>query len=624
MSESLTFGQLMLSKILPPGFYKPGDVLDKNGIKKLMQRVANEMPEQYEDISHKLVKLGLRSGEAMGGASFGLDDMGTPPEVVAAQERVKNRISLVLRTMPRGPERKAKIAKIIEDSAVEIPKIVLAAAEASNNQFAKQLKGAGRGNVKTLTSMMAGPLIAYNSSGEIIPIPLLRGYNRGQSFSQYLASAYGARRDINTTKLSVGSSGYLSKLLQQSAHRSVVVGRGDEDVNAPTDVGVYTDLDDVDNVGSVLGRDYGPYKRNTVITPKVLAGLEKYAKDGKVLLRSPIASASLDDGVYALDVGVRENGRLPMRGEHVGLPAGQAIGEKVTQTSLGAKHGASGVKVKKTPGLDGFALSDRLVNPPHEGAGLAIHARADGRIESIREAPQGGKFFKISGDDEEQYVPQEFTLGVKVGDTVEAGDALTDGIPDPAEIARFKGLGAARLAFVNSMRRGLSEAGFSVDRRNIELLAHGLYNRVEFDDEHEGVLPGTIKSYSRVAAGWKPRIGHVVTRPAEAVGNYLERPVLHHSIGTRITPSVRKELESAGITAVTSHKDRLPFSPKVVRASDLLQTDDDFMTRFLGSSLEKSLLDSIHQSGESDESSTSFVPVRAGAVGLKSSLFSGT
>lgn len=620
--QDLTFGQAMLQQILPPGYYKPGDVLDKKGIARLMVRIANEQPERYEELSHKLVKLGLRSGESLGGASFGLKDLETPEVMKVEQQRLNAKIKAVLDLMPPGPERKAKIQAIINKEAIDRPAKMQAYLDSSDNRFGLQLKGAGRGNVKTVMSMLAGPVAAYNSNGDVIPVPVNRGYSQGQSFAQYLASSYTARRDINTTKLSVGASGWLSKLLQQASHRAVVVG-DDDPHPVGNDRGIYIDLEDPDNIGAVLARDYGPYKRNTVITPKVMAGLKDRVKDGKVLLRSPIASSSIDSGVYALDVGVRENGRLPYRGEHVGLPSSHAIGEKLTQAMLGAKHGSSTTKQQQTPGLAGFELAERLVSPPQEGAGLAVAANATGRVVSIRKASQGGIFFKVAGQDEEQYVGPDFKFVHKIGDYVEAGDPVTDGMPDPAEAARYKGLGVGRMMLVNSMRRGLKEAGFHVDRRNIELLSRGLMDRVEFEDEYEDYLPGSVVPYSRLEAMWRARKGAAEADVREAEGKFLELPALHHTIGTRITPSIRKELESAGVKKVTIHADPPPFRPKVVRASDILQTDPDFMTRFLGSSLEKSMLNSIHQSETSDEASTSFVPVRASGITLTKSLFSG-
>jgi hypothetical protein len=82
-----------------------------------------------------------------------------------------------------------------------------------------------------------------------------------------------------------------------------------------------------------------------------------------------------------------------------------------------------------------------------------------------------------------------------------------------------------------------------------------------------------------------------------------------------------KDLHEIGVDRVTSHHAEPLFKPRVTRSVDILQTDDDFMTRFMGSNLQKSLLDSVHQSASSDEQGTSFVPARASAVNLPKTLF---
>jgi DNA-directed RNA polymerase subunit beta' len=620
MSEAMTFGQHMLASILPEDVYKPGDTLNKKGIKAVMTKLARQYPEDYEDISHRMVRFGLKSGESMGGASFGIKDLMTPPEIKKYQHDINMKIKSVLDTMPRGKERRQAIQQIIEDAAIEVPDKVVAAGKAIGNKFNLMLEGAGRGNAKSVAGMLAGDMMATDSQGRTIPIPITRGYSQGQRLSQYLAGAYTNRKDTVTTKMGVAQGGYLGKLLAQAAHRAVVVA-DDDDQPVGTHRGIFAQADDTDNIGALLAKDYGPYKRNTVITPKVMESLKQLTDNGRIFIRSPIAASSLDSGLYAKDVGVREYGRLPIRGEHIGLPSSQAISEQVTQALLGAKHGQSRVKRKTTPGLSGFNLVERLISPPKEGQGLAVHSPHDGIVTSIREAPQGGWYVKVGRDNDEIYAGGDFTPTVKVGDEIEAGDPITEGNIDPAEVTRHRGIGEGRIAFVNSLHRGLKEAGFPVNRRNIEILASGAIDRVDIEDSFDGFEPGDVVPYSRLERLYKPREGAQDTTPQGAIGRYLEKPVGHLTIGTRVTPRMVKDLHEIGVDRVTSHHAEPLFKPRVTRSVDILQTDDDFMTRFMGSNLQKSLLDSVHQSASSDEQGTSFVPARASAVNLPKTLF---
>lgn len=999
----MTFGQMMLADILPPDIYQPGVAVNKKRLTDMMSQVAQRYPDRYADIAHRLVRLGLKSGESMGGASFGLKDLATSPAVLARQEEIRNQMKELLDNTPEDQQQEA-IVKLLRRHSQEVPELVYRDGVANKNRFTLQLEGAGRGNKKSLASMMAGDILVENSVGDPIPVPISRGYGQGQTLGQYYATAYGARRGITATKLSVGSSGYFSKLLQQAGHRLVVVGDDDDKADPDEQRGLLVDAADPDNVGALLARDIGPYRRNTVITPSMLTALHRLG-NGQVLIRSPIASSSLSGGLYARDVGVREFGRLARRGEHVGNPASQAIGEQVTQMSLclaegtlvrmadmttkqiqdvvpgdrvlgadtncnafpvrvlntfkngdkevyrtefrypyqtrpmllessldhkllssrfttgqksdadnyiptvspvgrsgskvyahpveriqcetepgpgrdfafligyligngcytepvtrggggpmlscdsestlvclqeaaakfgysvnfhkgsqcyyrlvmdtqtidqrdaatgrvlpgvrnifkkwlrdrgmwckysyekvlpedvkrwdddslrgilqglfasdgtayelesagyphvgygstsrelveqimwllqfrvgvypgelatsrlgdrkrvmhsinishlcllrrfldwigtipgdrgvrlhrsvsaaeslrqrgvgyyarrhsqnrvgvmptydlevdhpdhlfvlanglivsnSAKHSGGAAGDEKTqPGLSGFALVERLANPPKEGRGLAIHAQHDGKVQDVRPAPQGGTYLTIGG--KEHYVPADFTMTVRQGDVVEAGDELTDGVADPAEVVRHKGIGEGRRYFVNSMRRALQESGAPVDRRNLELLATGLINRVRVDRQFGEFMPGSLVSYGRVEKLYRPRKDSQRTALEGAAGRYLERPALHYSIGTRLTPKILDGLKRGGIKEVVSHTEAPPFTAVPVRAADALQSDPDFMTQFFGSHLQKNLLKSIQAGGESDENSTSFVPLRAGGVNL--------
>jgi hypothetical protein len=97
-------------------------------------------------------------------------------------------------------------------------------------------------------------------------------------------------------------------------------------------------------------------------------------------------------------------------------------------------------------------------------------------------------------------------------------------------------------------------------------------------------------------------------KPKAALGRYLEKPVLHYSIGTHVKPSVVKELEHFGIGNVTVHDEPAPFEPEMIRAAANLTHEPDWMAGLLGSQLKKTLLRGAHRGLVSDESGTSFVP----------------
>jgi hypothetical protein len=206
---------------------------------------------------------------------------------------------------------------------------------------------------------------------------------------------------------------------------------------------------------------------------------------------------------------------------------------------------------------------------------------------------------------------------VKVGDEVEAGDVLSDGIPNPAIIASHKGIGEGRRQFVDILHNAFKQGGFNAHRRNIEVMARGLLNHVRITDLDGPAdsLPDDIREYDSLVRGYQARHGTQSLPVKDARGLYLEAPVLHYSIGTPVTPRVAAALAGAGVEKVQAHKDPTPFVPDMTRAMETAAFSDDWMVRMAGLyGVKRSVLDAARLGGSSEEHSTSFIPALARGV----------
>lgn len=278
--------------------------------------------------------------------------------------------------------------------------------------------------------------------------------------------------------------------------------------------------------------------------------------------------------------------------------------------SNSSKHSGGVAGAARTVG--GFQYVNNLIQGPRNFPGAASHAQLDGVVRSVEPAPAGGNIVRVGV--KEHFVPPGVAVLVKPGDTVEAGDMLSEGAPHPAEAVRHKGIGEARRLFTHAFREGMKASGIAAHRRNVEVLARGLFNHVRLTDEYGGGAPGDVLPYASVERDYRPREGFKTVAPAKAVGLHLERPYLHYTVGTKVRPSVAKELERFGVGSVDAHDDPAPFEPHFVRAADNLQHDPDWMTRMYGAKLRKGLFDAAHRGATSDERGTSFVPGLARAV----------
>jgi DNA-directed RNA polymerase subunit beta' len=606
-----TLGQLMINDALPEDMRDYERVLDKKNMGALATQLAKKYPDKYREIMQKIHNVSRDAAYTTGGLSMGLQDI--KPTFAAQQMQLKMRKQLrqlLSDTNLSDDERKLRVLKLASETQQKLIEDVYNEAKDADNPLVHQVIGGGGGNKFSLNSLIGADLQYVDHKDEPIPLPVMRSYSKGLTPAEYFAASFGTRKGVIDVKTATADAGFYGKQLTQMAHRLLVTADDDDDEDedrkaTASNRGFPSDVDDPDNEGALLARPVGPYKRNTVLTPKILRDLKDMGQKD-ILVRSPTVGGPDDGGVYAKDVGYREKGRMPPVGDYVGVAAAQALAEPVSQSQLSSKH-SGGVGGAKS--ISGFKAINALVQVPKTYPDGATHSQRDGRVQEIRPAAQGGFYVQVDGED--HYVPADREISVKKGDVLEAGDVLSDGMPNPAEIVRHKGVGEGRRYFVQAMRNVLGNSGITAHRRNIELVARGLVNHVRMTDEYGDYAPDEVVPYSMVERNWKPRPGTVVGNPATMSNQYLEEPVLHYSVGTRITKTVADNLKRYGIANVHAHKEAPPFEPEMVRGMANISHDQDWMTRMLGSYQEKGFLNSVHRGLKSDESGSSYVPALA-------------
>lgn len=258
--------------------------------------------------------------------------------------------------------------------------------------------------------------------------------------------------------------------------------------------------------------------------------------------------------------------------------------------------------------ISGFKFIETMANPPKEMPFGATHAQDDGRIEKILDNVAGGKDVYING--KKHYVSSDNQLLVKEGDMIEAGDVISDGTPNPREVVKHKGVGEGRNYLLNTLYKSYREnkIGSKMLRRNLEPVVRGIVNHVQLNDFWNGHAPDDIVNYNYLENKWQPRQGSEMRNISESVGRYLETPVLHYTVGTKIRPSVVNQFKKFKIDSVLTHNEPPPFTPHMLRATDNLQYDPDWQVRLGGQYLQRGLLDAAHRGMTSSPNSTSFMP----------------
>ena len=592
-----TVGNVLVNDALPEELrdYRPA-TLDKKGIASLLRRVAEKRPERYAEVAQKLMELGHHNVQAAG-TSIKLTDF-LPPQHIEDRLAHLRKAVYAIAADPRknDEERNKAIIDMVLDHSSKIEQDLFSHALDNNNSLAEQVKSGSRGNSTQFKQIVAGDMLVADHRDRVIPVPVLRGYARGVEPAEYFAGAYGARKGTVSTKFATQNAGFLGKQLAMVAHRLTVT---DDDCGSNT--GLPVEGDDKDNVGSVLARDAAGLKAGTILTAEHIRKL-----DGKKILVRSAATCQAHQGVCAKCAGLREHGRLPEIGENIGMGAAQSVAEPLAQSMLSAKHSGGTVSDARAT-ESGFDYINRIVQVPKSFGGAATLSKLDGSVHNVEDAPQGGKYITIGN--EKHYVAPDVEVSVKPGDIVEAGDPLSGGTVNPADIVKYRGVGEGRRSFIKTFGKALANSGIPAHRRNVELISRGLINHVRAMDMDDSLttLPDDILPYDSIASQYRRRAGTQQAKPNKSLGKYLEAPALHYSIGTRITPKVVKEMGEFDIDSIDVHDDPPAFEPHMVQGREIGLKDQNPITRMGSSYLEKGMLESVHRGRSAPIHDTSYI-----------------
>lgn len=602
-----TLGQILINQALPEDLRDYNRVLDKKGVGVLTDLIAEKYPDRYRDIVHRLSNVGRTAAYTTGGNSFGLAAIQPSAAARVAKYRIQQELQQILGQNLPDAERDKAIVGMLKRHQPALVDAVLKESRDEDNPLAQQLLGAGRGNPFSLNSLRGSDLLYVDHHGAEIPFPVLHSYSEGLDPDEYMAGAFGARKGIIDLKSATQDAGFFAKQLVQAAHRLVVTADDDEspyDDASPR--GLPVAVDDPDNDGALLAHPTLGIPRNTRLTPKLLKYLKGQGVD-EILVRSPMVGGPDDGGVYARDVGYHERGLAPI-GDYVGVTAANVLAEPVTQAQISSKH-SGGVAGASAGAIGGFKHINSLVQVPETYKGWAAHATADGRVTGISPADQGGHYVTIGG--ERHYVPAYAEVRVKKGDEVEAGDAISSGVVNPKAVVKYKGIGEGQRYLMQEFREALRNSNTYGNRRNIELIARGLVNHVRLTDEVGDWVQDDVVPYNQIERQWQPRPGYSMGPPTMFQGQYLEKPVLHYTIGTKIGPKVLAALKKHNVSLVSAHPQPPPFEPEMIRGMANISHDPDPVTRGLGSYQQKSFLRAAQRGDVSDTAGTSFVPTLA-------------
>jgi hypothetical protein len=576
---------LLVDEIVPAELRGKLTDLSGSNVNDFLVDLYTNYPDQYKKISHDLGRLGAKAAYIQG-ETLGLEDFEPVVDKPLLLAAMNDEIAAAKQKLGNTDQfKKAREAIWVKYNDMML-KNTMAGAKATNNKIGHAVISGARGKPSQMQAMLTTPGLYADSKGDIVPMFVENSFAEGLRPLEFAAGMFGARASVISTKAATAKGGDYGKLLSQASARLVVT---DKDCGVQN--GLAYDIDDNTARNRVLAKDAGNFKAGTLLTREVIADLKK-SNVNKVVARSPLTCNA--DGLCSQCVGVTFEKRFPKIGEHIGITAANALSEPVTQGALSAKH--TGGQATQKGEYGGFPILSQFVQSPSEYIHKAITSDEDGQVSQIEEAPQGG--YNVTVNNKQYYVKPGYPLTVKVGQTIEAGTPLSEGIVDARDVVEKVGLGAGRKYWVDRIQKIYKDSGLYADKKNLEIVARGTLDTVSLNEEIEGLdayADDTI-NYNKVKKVWKPQ--NSVVKPIQMTTNkYLTKDTLEHTIGTRITPSIQKQLQEVGFNELEVSEDPPPFAPNMDRLRTASHYNDDWLAGLSTSYLKKQLEDSALRAG---------------------------
>lgn len=589
------FAFALINKLLPPEFkMDTSQPLNKKVLKKTLVKFALKYPEKFNEVLPQIKQYGDMFA-TNAGISVGLDD-------IEPNYKERNAILDAAEAALKRTTDPDKRSDIFLDAQAKVRKVTAK----HKGDLGLMARSGGRGNINQLMKTVSSPVVVGDFDGNPVDQLIKRSYAEGLSPMEYWVAADESRGQVIKGQLGTSEPGDMSKILANTTNRQVVT-----DDDCGTKNGLRMSIDDPQVIGRFLARDQPAGKRNTEVTQAIVD-----AKAAKFLfVRAPM-TCEATEGVCSHCQGIMANGKRMAMGEHAGLRAAQACSEPLTQMALSSKHGVALVEgaVNIPRGLSGVR---QFLEAPKSFAYKAILAKKEGKITSINKAPQGGNYINI--DQEQHYVAPNMKMHVKVGDRVEAGDAMTEGFANPTELVEFKGLGEGRKYVVENLQRLYKDSGVDIDTRNLEHIVKPHMNYVMVEDAPDGsdFIPGEIVKQNMVDKALR-NSRHVTKVPVDrAEGHMIAENYMHHVAGTKVTKSMVRQLAGAGITqvAVLGADSGFSFKPHMTSITRSPLLNDNWLNKLGHRYLKQTVLEGAHY-GQSAETS-GYAPLAAYTRGRK-------
>ena len=505
--------------------------------KGTLEKLIAQMFKKYKTTEtsiflDKLKDLGFKYS-TYAGITIAASDVVTSKNKDAIIEKSNEEVKKVNKQFRRGliteKERFDLVIDIWTKAKKEIEKeLEVYAKTMEDNPIFIMMNSKARGSISNFVQLAGMRGIMSKPSGEPVEIPIISSFRDGLTVSEFFLSTHGARKGSADTALKTADSGYMTRRLVDVAQDVIV---REEDCGTTQGVLVKAFVDEKDGIIEPLyDRILGRYTNKKVINPQT----KEVIIDKNEYITENIADKIVKAGIEEVEIrtaltcrtehGVCQKcygrnlatGNIVEIGEAVGTMGAQSIGEPGTQLTMRTFHtgGVAGADI--TQGLPRVEELFEARTPK----GKATISEIDGVIHKIEDASGKWKVY-VKNDNEirEHITSYGAKLRVEKGDTVSAGDRLTEGNVSPKELLAVTDPNTVQQYILKEVQKVYRSQGVDINDKHVELIARRMISQIRIVDAGDTYfIPSTTVSLTEftngnrdvIIQGKKPAIGQPI------------------------------------------------------------------------------------------------------------------
>ena len=427
--------------------------------------------------------------------------------IADADKQVAKINNLYKRGITTEKDRFAAVIKVWNDATTDVTTEVKKAFD-EFNPISMMAESGARGSYNQIRQLAGMRGLMAKPSGQPIEIPIRSNFREGLSVLEYFISSRGARKGLADTALRTADSGYLTRRLVDVS-QDVIIRENDCGTEEGTYVSEIREGDEI--IEKFADRLVGRYLAKPIVHPET----GEVLIDTDTLITKDIAQKAVDAGVTGAYVrslltchakhGVcakcygsnLSNGERVSIGESVGIIAAQSIGEPGTQLTMRTFH--TGGVAQADDITQGLPRVEELfeARKPKKMAIIAeiggtVSITEDKKLKHVIITPSQEE---LLGGAEKLDVPIPYGSSIRVHDgaTIEKGERLTEGSPNPHDIKAVLGDSAVEQYFIKEVQRVYRLQGVEINDRHIEVIVRQMMRKMRvIENGSTDLLPNTL------------------------------------------------------------------------------------------------------------------------------------